>query len=68
MAKEHTKEHKEHNEIWQKFVEEAEPLFKTEEDYEKFCEEYREKVVPILEEQRRRRILSLQEAQTRIVN
>lgn len=46
---------------------ESEPLFKTEEEYEKFYEEYREKVVPILEENKRKMALSWHDAQHHII-
>lgn len=47
---------------------ESRPLFKTRDDHERFCEQYREKVVPDLKKWERARALSLKEAQTRFVN
>ena len=47
---------------------EGEPLFPTPEDYERFCEEYRVKVVPELKKMERALARSWQEAQTRIVD
>lgn len=47
---------------------EGEPLFPTPEDYERFCERYREKVVPELEKCELARARSWHEAQTRFVD
>jgi hypothetical protein len=46
----------------------SEPLFKTREDYEKFCENYRNSVGPKLENAREKLGKSWHESQFRIVN
>ncbi len=45
-----------------------EPLFKTDEDYQKFRDEYSRKVIPELEKWERARALSCHEAQNRLVD